>query len=1167
MSRNPIPLIAILLCTSILAVSQKKDDFRLLLKSGTVFPEKNISLTDAEKFNRRAIPVEGKTFTVIQFEHIPTIQERIQLSQAGIELLDYIPNNAYTVTIKGALNFNVLNAVKARSVIDLKPEQKMSALLANKMIPSWAVKIPQTIDVWISFPKTFSYETVSNALKEKNIDLIDDIHKDYRIIALRISQQRLTELASFPFVEYVQPAPPEDKPLNFKDVVNTRANVLGSTLGRNLDGKGIVIGIGDDANPLRHIDFSGRLINRNAIAGGSHGVHVTGIAAGAGIIKERFKGQAPKATILAQYFAGIVNYAPSYVNDYGMVITNNSYGNSTDCSSFGVYDLYSRVLDQQAFDMPSLENVFAAGNSGNTPCSPNLLGFSTVFGGYQSAKNVITIGATSELGAIANYSSKGPVLDGRIKPEIVVQGTAITSTVPVNTYNINQGTSMAAPGAAGGLALLYQRYKQLHGVNPKNALMKAVLCNGANDRGNNGPDFSYGFGWMNLLRSVKMLENNNYFNDSVANTVTNTHTIVVPANTAQLKVMLYWNDPAAAVLANQTLVNDLDLEVADPLSNVSLPFVLDTIRGNVNSVATTGADHINNIEQVVFNNPIAGSYTVSVKGTSVVQNPRQEYFLVYDTIPVSTTLTYPIGAEHMTQGDSIYITWEAYGNPANTFTVEYSTDDGATWNVIDANVAATLRQLKWFVPSPLFTDQARVRVTRNGTAMVSTSERFTIVGIPTVTLSTVQCEGYFAIDWTAIAEATSYEVMMLRGDDMVTIATVPNTQTNYNFSGLSKDSTYWVTVRALLNGSPGRRAFAISRQPNTGTCTGTISDNDLKADAVLAPVSGRQFTSTALGASTTISVRIKNLDDAAINNFNIKYSVNGAPFVVETNTATIAAGGTYTHNFSATYDFSATGSYQLRIVVENTSAVDPVTTNDTLSVVVKHLPNPPLTISVGSDFLDDMEAGTSAEYYSAQTGLDGLDRYDFVSTTIYGRLRTFVNSGIAYSGDKALTLDADRFNNTPGTADSLKGTFNLGAFNAATDDIRLDFQYKHHGEFPGPANNVWIRGDDQKPWIQVYDLYANQTDPGVFKKSSSLELSDILTANSQNFSSSFQVRFGQFGLEMTADNLTAEGYTFDDIHLYQVADDIQMLSIDTPIVASCGLGNTVPVIVTVRNSA
>ncbi|MES1226943.1 MAG: S8 family serine peptidase, partial [Bacteroidota bacterium] len=460
-----------------------------------------------------SLPIATPPCTVIQFEHIPTIQERAILFQSGIELLEYIPNNAYTASIKGSLNVAILNSVKGRSIIDLKPEQKMLPALANKRFPSWAIHLPGTIDVWISFPKTFSFETVANELKSRNIDILSDDYKNYRVIGLRISQQRIKELGALPFIEYVQPAPGEDKPINNKDLANAKANVLSSSLGRNLDGKDVVIGIGDNADPLQHIDFNGRLINRAAAVGQSHGVHVTGTAAGAGIVNERYKGFSPKATIISQVFSGILSSAPAYVNDYGMVVTNNSYGNVVDdCETFGVYDLYSRIMDQYAYDMPYLQNVFAAGNSGTYNCSPYVSGFSTVLGGFQTAKNVLTVGATTEVGVVSSFSCKGPVRDGRIKPEIVVQGQPVISTVPLNTYGSNQGTSMASPGAAGGLTLLYQRYKQLHGgSNPKNAFIKALVCNGATDRGNIGPDFSYGFGWMNLLRSVKIMENNTYF--------------------------------------------------------------------------------------------------------------------------------------------------------------------------------------------------------------------------------------------------------------------------------------------------------------------------------------------------------------------------------------------------------------------------------------------------------------------------------------------------------------------------------------------------------------------------------------------------------------------------------------------------------------------------------
>jgi hypothetical protein len=52
---------------------------------------------------------------------------------------------------------------------------------------------------------------------------------------------------------------------------------------------------------------------------------------------------------------------------------------------------------------------------------------------------------------------------------------------------LNNGTSIAAPAVSGGLVLLYQRYRQLNGTDPQNALMKALLMNGASDLGNPRP--------------------------------------------------------------------------------------------------------------------------------------------------------------------------------------------------------------------------------------------------------------------------------------------------------------------------------------------------------------------------------------------------------------------------------------------------------------------------------------------------------------------------------------------------------------------------------------------------------------------------------------------------------------------------------------------------------
>jgi hypothetical protein len=219
--------------------------------------------------------------------------------------------------------------------------------------------------------------------------------------------------------------------------------------------------------------------------------------------------------------------------------------------------------------------------------------------------------------------------------------------------------------------------------------------------------------------------------------------------------------------------------------------------------------------------------------------------------------------------------------------------------------------------------------------------------------------------------------------------------------------------------------------------------------------------------------------------------------------------------------------------------------------LVRHADNQPLNLT--SYFTDNIETALPVTYERDTVALDGLERYDFAKTTIYGRLRTFVNSGIAYSGNRALTLDVNRFY-PQGNTNYLTGTFNLTNYGAAANDIRLDFRFNNHGQTANSNNRVWVRGNDTNPWIEVYNLDNNQ-------------IADLLTANGQSFSPSFQVRWGQWGQIAATDKQTAAGYSFDDIRVYQVFNDIQMLSINAPVKASCGLTSNTSIQVSVRNSA
>src|ERR1019366_3197285 len=145
-------------------------------------------------------------------------------------------------------------------------------------------------------------------------------------------------------------------------------------------------------------------------------------------------------------------------------------------------------------------------------------GFGTVGGGYQPAKNNIVVGSITDFLYQAGDESRGPVNDGRIKPEIVAIGLGAYSTVGVDGYTWSAGTSMASPQVASGLAVLTQRYKQLNGGGqPRADLLKAILLNGALDLGNPGPDYSYGFGGMDLHRSLQIIDGGHYNSNDIGN--------------------------------------------------------------------------------------------------------------------------------------------------------------------------------------------------------------------------------------------------------------------------------------------------------------------------------------------------------------------------------------------------------------------------------------------------------------------------------------------------------------------------------------------------------------------------------------------------------------------------------------------------------------------------
>ena len=749
----------LLLCMLFLKVSAQPDTKAVRFTGGNFFPEQNVRLGTFHTDQLRDARFGREYCVLIQFERLPDSGVKTELLKNGIRLGDYLPENTYLATISIDFNLSTARKYAVSAIVPLPARFKTDPALYTT--PEYRGKSGRQLIALQLFPGT-DRNAVKASIEKAGADIVSTKLDRSDLFFVRFDASKIAALAALPCISAVSLQVFDDRPLNYASRGAHGVAALQSPRGRNLLGRGIALGIGDNSDISTHIDFTGRLINRCPIPPENHGTHVSGTAAGAGLLNIKPMGMAPKATIINQLFSDIITNAPAYVTDYNMVLTNNSYySGNQGCAGERKYDAQSRFADLQQSQYPQLLHVIAAGNDGGLSCTPFSGGFGTIKSGWQCAKNVLTVGAINVADyTLASFSSKGPVEDGRIKPEITTNGWALQSTTNNNTYAFNYGTSMASPVATGALALLYERYRQLNGgVNPSAALMKAILCNTAADLGNPGPDYSFGFGMLQATRAVDALENNRFLTASISQGATNNHSITIPANTLQARIMLHWTDPAATANAASTLVNDLDITVRSPSAQTFLPLILNPAAANTNDPAVAGRDRINTIEQVTLLAPVAGTYTVSVNGFSVPQGP-QTYVLTYDFIRPELVVEYPYGGETLVPGESENIRWRYAGSDNNTFTVSFSEDNGTSWSVINAEVAAAARTLSWTVPA-LVTGRALIRVSRNNTTLTgSSASNFSILGSTTVTATSV-CTGAAQLNWNAVNGATAYEIYQL----------------------------------------------------------------------------------------------------------------------------------------------------------------------------------------------------------------------------------------------------------------------------------------------------------------------------------------------------------------------------------------------------------------------
>lgn len=521
------------------------------------------------------------------------------------------------------------------------------------------------IEVDIRVVSDFSHPQAEAELRARGAEILESSVYFHRI-SCQIDSNRLDSLRAQPWVVAIQgrpkAVPQNDGSRNSISVDLVQGPPWGLPNTHSLTGAGVRVGIFDAGHPgvagtlgivnvPVHADLLGRWIpEESGIATNDiHATHVAGTIAGDGSqsanqggSQRQWHGMAPAALVHTwampseiKMLDSVMGNAPSgkpidLSSNSWAYIASSAYNNCPNLcvnNTNGTYMMQCGDADKLVWDKKL--SIFVSAGNYQTDC-PNGFGSVTPLG---TAKNVITVGAVTKTDTMTGFSSWGPTLDGRLKPDIVAVGASVVSCgTAANNYASLSGTSMSCPAASGLGALLIERYRQLHsGSNPDPALLKAILLNGATDLGNGGPDFKFGYGKVDAVRSVQVIDQGSYLLDTVSQQGVKTYPLSFPASGC-IKVMLAWSDLdfTGGGCANPAYINDLDLELVDPNGNVYLPLTLDPTAGNQNRPAVALVNHRDNVEQVVLSKIPAGNWTARVKGFNIPTG-SQGFALTWDT--------------------------------------------------------------------------------------------------------------------------------------------------------------------------------------------------------------------------------------------------------------------------------------------------------------------------------------------------------------------------------------------------------------------------------------------------------------------------------------------------------------------------------------------------------
>jgi serine protease AprX len=637
-------------------------------------------------------PLKNKYF-VVQYTRTISKHDLALLGSQKISVANYMPDDALVVRLEDPGQLRSLEHFPdVRGVVPYLPEWKISPELS-------LLQSTKTVSLLVRLLRDEDGVAYKNFLQDLNVTFRG---LSQRTFYIQLPFKQVTDVCVRDEVEWAEPWTkfhtmnfesrfPGESVRGFTEDLTgleSGSRVIGADKAwiKGLHGENQLIGVADtgvDTGILStlHKDLTQVLkgvglsrTDHKWLDRHGHGTHVAGSIIGSGAqSKWKIVGSAPGAKLYVQSVMDENGYmrlsGPATIltkaYEEGVRIHSNSWG-----SEKTHYDNSAASYDEFIWKHPEMLVLFAAGNSGGDFDQDGVVDENSV-GSPGTAKNVLTVGASENkvdagglqitmgnysderwpasplfedkfsdnINGMAGFSARGPVDDGRRKPDVVAPGSNILSTrtqIPDTTamwgvfndhYIFSGGTSMATPLTAGAAALIRQNLTvNLQIENPSAALMKAIIMHTADDLfpGQYGtgktqeiptqrPNNVEGYGRVNIEEATQ-LPSTKLFDEKLGVGGEEQKDYSFKLNKGQtLRLTLNYTDYPGLVSSAQALVNDLDLLVISP-------------DGEAHKVS----DRVNNNEYLEVIASRSGNFSVSVLGHKVLKGlkDKQSYALV-----------------------------------------------------------------------------------------------------------------------------------------------------------------------------------------------------------------------------------------------------------------------------------------------------------------------------------------------------------------------------------------------------------------------------------------------------------------------------------------------------------------------------------------------------------